>query len=90
MSPEPSPVRDLGPFTDATQAMRQYEAQMYGIPGDMRFRAGPLMVIQEACLLAGLELTDHEQARLADTVGAEEAVIIAGLIIRAKLAGKSS
>ncbi len=81
--PEPTPVRDVGPFTDGPQAMRQYEAQMYGIPGDIRFRAGPLMVVQEAALIAGLELTDHEQARLADTIGSEEAVIIAGLIIRA-------
>ena len=85
---EPSPVRDLGPFTDSTQAMRQYEAQMHGIPGALRM--GALMVVAEACLLAGLELTEHEQAVIAGTMSSEAAVIVAGLILRAKLRAEDS
>lgn len=76
--------RDVGPFTDSTQAMRQYEAQMHGIPAEIVRRVGPVMVLNEAALLAGLELTDHERAVISGTVPAEAAVILAGLIIRAR------
>lgn len=85
LGPEGPARRDVGPFTDSTQAMVQFAAQMHGMPAALVAEQGPVMVALEACLLAGLEATEHEKAVLASVLSSEAAVIVAGMIIRARM-----
>lgn len=85
IGPEGPARRDVGPFTDATQATNQFTAQMHGMPTAVAYGPGPMMVVSEACLMAGLELTDYEQHELRG-LSCQSAVIVAGLILRAHLA----
>lgn len=85
--PEPTPIRDVGPFTDAAQARAQYDAQTFGIPDVVEAESGPLLVLAEAALLTGLELTAYEVSELRDLSG-PRAAIVAGLMLRAHRNGK--
>lgn len=88
---EPSPIRDNGPYRNADQAMKQFAAQTFGIPGPDRVHIG--LVIREALLLTGLDLgTAFELDYLGEYLRANRldpvfAQIIAGWIIRAHLSG---
>jgi hypothetical protein len=83
---EPSPHRDVGPFTSSEQALAQYNAQLHGIADHVVL--GGLLVLMEACLLTGLpEPTQYEREALAATPP-QTAVVLAGMIIRAHLTGR--
>ena len=69
------------------QARAQYDAQMYGVPSEVERPSGRVLVIAEACLIAGLELTHYEKQALRNITGPASA-ILAGLIIRAHLEGR--
>lgn len=64
MTGEPTPVRDNGPYLDLAPARAQFDAVAFGIPTPttQALTAVSSMVLSEALLLAGVELSDFETA----------------------------
>lgn len=87
-SPEPTPHRDNGPYQSSDQAMEQYEAVTYGVPGGSQTRM--IMAMREALLIAGVKLPEYEISvvtTISARVQPDVAQVIAGWIMRAHLAG---
>lgn len=92
MSPEPTAVRDNGPYESLEQVMKQFDAVTYGLP--MWTSDKVHMALREAVLIAGVVLSSFEEELLRDlchrqNLPAESATMLAGLMIRAHLAGAS-
>ncbi len=85
---EPDPRRDIGPYESEEQILKQFAATTYGIPGSRKELCG--IVLREALLLAGVQPSEfelrHADAHWIDPVMAQ---ILAGWLIRARLADKS-
>ncbi len=93
MTGEPTPVRDNGPYRDQGQARAQFAATAHGIPtpSTEALAAVSSMVLAEALLMAGVDVTDFETAereRIARQLDPHTVQVIAGWIIRARLAAK--
>ena len=91
--PEPSPVRDNGPYLTDEQARAQWEATRYGMPTpSVRYgKAWTAEVITEALLGTGVEVSDNERAhimQLGETMSPETCQIINGWIMRSHLSGR--
>lgn len=76
--------RDVGPFTSHEQAMRQFGNQAAGIPEEMADIL-PVMMLHEASILAGLGRLSEFEATWLQDIAPEQAVILAGLILRARM-----
>ncbi|SCL12877.1 hypothetical protein GA0070616_0049 [Micromonospora nigra] len=88
---EPSPHRDNGPYASHAQARMQFAAIAHGIPtrSSDDLAGVSAMVLAEALLIGGVETSDYEQRTreaIARKVDPESAQVIAGWIIRARLA----
>ncbi|MDG4756202.1 MULTISPECIES: hypothetical protein [Micromonospora] len=89
---EPSPLRDNGPYTSHEQTRSQFAAVAYGIPTRTSddLTGISALVLAEALLIAGVDTSDYEQAALAAIarqLDPEMVQVIAGWVIRARLAG---
>jgi len=89
---EPTPFYDNGPYAEAAATRAQFDALAFGIPvpDTDALSAVASMVIGQAVLAAGVETTDYESGHR-DVIGRqldpETAVVVAGWIRRAYLAG---
>ncbi len=82
-------MRDIGPYRDVHQAMKQFDNWSKGIPqhGSM-FGLSERMMIREALLMAGVEPSDFEMDYLADLKPDPLlATIVHGFILKAFLSG---
>lgn len=91
---EPTPIRDNGPYESAEQAQAQFLAQSFGIP-DPRDGSLANLVVREACLLTGVEVSGFEERWLIDEasryrIDSVTAQLIAGWILRAHRAGRAA
>lgn len=86
---EPNPVRDNGPFLDASQVLKQYAAQTHGMPFGNDVLT--FQLVQEALLLAGVKPSEFEIRYFRESNDHHYdpvlAQIFAGWIIRACIAG---
>lgn len=91
---EGNPMRDNGPYHTRDQVRTQFDVLTAGIPVPSDDVANGLheMVIREALMIAGVQLTEFEAASvtwIARQCGPEEAQVLAGMIVRSWLAGRS-
>ena len=87
-----SEMRDNGPYRDADQARAQFAAVTVGIPVevDADLDGLRLLVLVEALAVAGIEVTDFERdilSQLATMIDSAAAQVLAGIIMRGRLAG---
>lgn len=90
MTEEPTPWRDNGPYETAGQARKQFSAATHGTDAVMTQHDQVHIVIREALMIAGVTPSIYEAQWLADAcgdgqIGVEQAQIIAGWLIRARL-----
>ena len=89
---EPPPWYDNGPYTSPAAARAQFDALAFGIPvaDTAGLSAVAAMVVGQALLSTGVATTDYETGHR-DTISRqldpETAVVVAGWIRRAYLAG---
>jgi hypothetical protein len=86
---EPTPHRDNGPFLTLDQALKQFAAQTYGVPGDTADLCA--LVVREATVITGVNMSPAEMDYLgafmdrhADPIFAQ---MLAGWMVRASLTG---
>jgi hypothetical protein len=95
MSFEGNPVRDSGPFVDSDQARAQFDAITHGVPVTTMQDLHGLhdLVLIESTVVAGVELSTFERdtlGRVGEVCDSETVQVIAGIIIRARLAGRDT
>lgn len=85
---EPTPMRDNGPYASIGQVRQQVSNVIFGMPPGLDL---PAMLIREALMIAGVDLSEFEE-EFAQQAGlmmtAEQAQVIAGWLIRSHLAGR--
>lgn len=89
---EPTPIRDNGPYDSERAALAQVEAVLFGLPATAADAHGPRMVLLEALMASGVELSPYEQRATAElalltTPGLVQ--VVAGWIVRAHIAGRA-
>lgn len=91
MTEEPSAIRDVGPYESIEQARAQLDAVLHGIPGMDAPGAAGEVVVTEALLLAGVQISgweDVQRREIMRAVSPEDAQVIAGWVLRARLADR--
>ncbi len=78
------PFRDNGPVGDYEQALAQFRAQTHGLPEAIKRSYGVSSVLVEALFMAGITATEYERRQL-EQLNPEQAVIVAGMLVRARL-----
>lgn len=90
---EPSPLRNVGPYSSADEILRQYNAAIFGIPADQMTMLRLLdMVTGEALLISDVQPSEFEMDFFrfwAEESGMDPMVaqLMASWIIRAHVAG---
>lgn len=86
--PEPTPLRDTGPYFTRIEALAQAAAELGGLPCTPNQQAN--VVLRRALLTAGVELSPYEDDRLDDLTQSghldpADAQLIAGWLARGAL-----
>lgn len=87
---EPSPISDNGPYADVHQAVKQYDALVYGVPAE-RPEVLNSLVLVTALAITGVRPSDYEREvldKLMSRIDAPTAQVLTGWIMRACKAGQ--
>jgi hypothetical protein len=81
-----SEMRDNGPYLDSEQVQIQYANWSTGMKaGGLKVKDIKTLLIREALMIAGVEVSEHERAVLVQLAGCTraQAQVLAGWLIRA-------